>query len=345
MNIKDAMLCKRICGTAVLVLLTGGVILQNLFSAGGNYQPMQAGGTVLSQSAPEEDLTGIPEPADAQKVVQLSFVGNCIIGSMLGSSAYGTFNELLASAGPGYFLEKVEPILAEDDWTVCALGSVLGDGDYTPVEKDANELVWYRGPAAGAEVLAQGSVEVVSLATDHTCDYGEAGYTDTITAIENSGLLWGNDEHAVYLEKGGIRIGLYLCSFREEETDLSRILAWLENVKETCDLLVVYPHGHLSGEPDAEAVLTAYRTMIDSGADLVLGSHDTTVTAPFSYGDGVIMPSLGSFLSGDTRFPTLDTGIFRLKLLCAEDTIESWEWTWIPVLAYEEPWQPVVADE
>lgn len=345
MTIKDTMLCKRIGGVAVLVLLTGGVILQNLFSAGGNYQPMQSGGTVLSQSAPEEDLAGIPEPADAQKVVQLSFVGNCIIGSMLGSSAYGTFNALLDSAGPGYFFEKVEPILAEDDWTICALGSVLGDGDYTPVEKDANELVWYRAPATGAAVLTEGSVEVVSLATDHTWDYGEAGYNDTIVALENGGLLWGNDEKAVYLEKGGIRMGLYLCTFRDEETDLPRILAWLESAKETCDLLVVYPHGHLNTEPTAENVLTAYRIMIDSGADLVLGSHDTAVVEPYIYSGGVIMPSLGSFLSGDTRFPEKDTGILRLKLLCDEDAIASWEWEWIPVLAYENPWQPIVANE
>lgn len=340
MTIKDAMLCKRIGGTAVLVLLTGGMVLQNLFFAGGNYRPMQPVGAVLSQSAPAEDISGIPEPADAQKVVQLSFVGNCIIGSMLGSSAYGTFNELLDSAGPGYFLEKVEPILAEDDWTICALGSVLSDGDYTPVEKDMDALSWYRAPADGAEVLATGSVEVVSVATDHTWDYGEDGYNDTIANLESRGLLWGNDDTPVYLEDGNIRVGLYLCTLRDEETDIPRILTWIETAKEDCDFVVVYPHGHLGGEPTAETVLTTYQTMIDTGADVVLASHDTSIAEPYTYGEGVILPSLGSFLSGDTRFPEKDTGIFRLKLLCTDDAIDTWEWEWIPVVAYEEPWQP-----
>lgn len=342
MTTKDAMYCKRIFGTAALVLLTGGMILRSILSAGGTYQPTVQNSAVLSPSVPEVDLTTVAEPADSRKVVQLSFVGNCIIGSMLGSSAYGTFNELLDSAGPAYFLEKVEPILAEDDWTICALGSVLSDGDYTPVEKDMDALSWYRAPADGAEVLATGSIEVVSVATDHTWDYGENGYNDTIANLESCGLLWGNDDAPVYLEDGNIRVGLYLCTLREEESDLPRILEWIETAKEDCDFVVVYPHGHLGDEPTAETVLTAYQTMIDTGADLVLASHDTSIAEPYTYGEGVILPSLGSFLSGDTRFPEKDTGIFRLKLLCTDDAIDTWEWEWIPVLAYEEPWQPTL---
>lgn len=345
MTIKDAILCKRIFGMTALVFLTGGMILRSILSAGGTYQPTVQNSAVLSPSVPEVDLTTVAEPADSRKVVQLSFVGNCIIGSMLGSSTYGTFNELLDTAGSAYFLEKVEPILAEDDWTVCALGSVLSDGDCAPVEKEVNDLSWYRAPADGAEVLTAGSIEVVSVATDHTLDYGEEGYNDTIANLEKNGLLWGNDENAVYLEDGDIRLGLYLCTFRDEENDLSRIIEWIEEVKETCDFVVVYPHGHLGAEPDAETVLTAYETMIDTGADLVLGTHDTTVEEAYTYKDGVIMPSLGSFLSGDTRFPDLDTGVFRLKLLCDENGIDTWKWEWIPVVAYEEPWQPVLAEE
>lgn len=340
MTAKDTMHCKRIFGTTTLVLLTSGMILGSIFSSGGTYQPTVQGGVLLSPSSPVSDLATVAEPADSRKVIQLGFVGNCIIGSMLGSSAYGTFNEVLSTSGPAYFLEKVVSTLAEDDWTICALGSVLGDGDYTPVEKDVDALSWYLAPESGAQVLTEGSIEVVSLATDHTWDYGEEGYNDTIANLENNGLLWGNDDTPVYLEDGNIRVGLYLCTLREEETDVPRILTWVETAKEDCDFVVVYPHGHLGDEPTAETVLTAYETMIDTGADVVLASHDTSISEPYTYGEGVILPSLGSFLSGDTRFSEKDTGIFRLKLLCTDDAIESWEWEWIPVVAYENPWQP-----
>ena len=76
-------------------------------------------------------------------------------------------------------------------------------------------------------------------------------------------------------------------------------------------------------------------------ADMVLATHSTTLYEPVSYANGVIVPSLGSFLSGDTRFPEMETGVFRVKLLCTGGRVESWEWEMIPFLAYDEPWQPI----
>lgn len=343
MTTKDSILCKRIAGTTLLLLLTGGIVLHSVLATGSNYRPILQNGMSLMQTVPDDSLTMVREPADSKKALTIGFVGNCIIGSMLGSSAYGTFNALLAEAGPSYFLEKAYPVLASDDWTVCALGSVLSDANYAPVEKSAGELSWYLAPTSGAAVLSSGSIDIVSLATDHTGDYGADGYSDTQAALEAAGLLWGDDEHAVYLEQDGIRIGLYLCTLVDEENDLPRILDWIEGVD--CDFIVIYPHGHMGGTPEEETVLAAYRTMVDAGADLVLATHSGMVSTPFSYGNGVIMPSLGSFLSGDTRFPEMDTGVFRLKLLTADGKLDDWSWEWIPFYPYNEPWQPVMQTE
>jgi len=341
MTLKSSIVLKRsICVTA-LALLTGGMIIGNALGNASNYIPALDAGELLQQTDPAGRIPAVEEPEDSRQVITLSFVGNCLVGSMLGSDAYGTFNEAIESEGPAYFLAGAAPVLADDDWTIGALGSVFSDGDYRPAEKEDEELAWYRSSSKGAEVLSCGSVEVMSLATEHTMDYGAEGYADTKAALEKAGVLWGDDENAVYLEKYGIRIGVYTCTLEDRETDLSRIRSWVENAAKSCDLVVVYPHGHMGLEPDDAAVFNAYCSLIDAGADMVLASHSTKLYEPVSYGSGVIVPSLGSFLSGDTRFPDLVTGVFRVKLLCAEDYLDSWSWEMIPFLAYMEPWQPI----
>lgn len=341
MTANDSSLLGRVVGGIVLTALTCGLIAYNTMYGGATYTPVLENSASLLQTDPDSRISTIDEPADSRQVVNISFVGNCIVGSMLGSSAYGTFNELLETEGPGYFLKEASAVLAEDDWTVCALGSVLSDGGHRPAEKDDGELAWYLAPSSGAQVLAEGSIDVVSIATDHTKDYGPDGYADTKAALEASGLLWGDDDKAVYLEKYGIRIGIYPCRLENAETDLPRILQWVENASAGCDFVTVYPHGHMGMAPDDEAVLAAYCSMIEKGADLVMATHSGTLYEPVSYADGMIVPSLGSFLSGDNRFPEKDTGVFRVKMLCTGEKLESWEGNMIPFLSYEEPWQPV----
>ncbi len=341
MTAKDSILLKRTVCTAVLAVLTGCMIVNSALKSGANYLPVLDGSASLFATEPDHRISSVEEPADSRQVLTISFAGNCIVGSMLGSSAYGTFNELLGTEGPGYFLSEAAPVLCADDWTVCALGSVLSDGGHRPVDKADEDRTWYLAPAEGAKVLSSGGVEVASLATDHTHDYGGEGYADTKTALQTEGITWGDDEKAVYLEKYGVRTGIYMCTLEDAENDLPRILEWIKNASGTCDIVAVYPHGHMGMEPEEQAVLDAYCSMIDTGADLVLGTHSVRMTDAVSYGDGVIVPSLGSFLSGDTRFPEMKTGIFQVKLVCTGGNVESWSWEMIPFLAYDRPWQPV----
>lgn len=341
MNLKNSIQLKRTVCAAALALLTGGMIIGSALGSAANYVPVLENGTLLTQADPATRVPSIEEPADSRQVMTVSFVGNCLVGSMLGSSAYGTFNEAIETEGPAYFLAGALPVLEADDWTVAALGSVFSDGEYRPVDKADGERSWYLASSEGAQVLSSGSIDVVSLATEHTGDYGAEGYADTKAALEKAGVLWGDDENAVYLEKYGIRIGVYTCTLEDSENDLPRILNWVRTASGTCDMTIVYPHGHMGLEPDDETVFAAYCSMIDAGADMVLASHSTKLYDPVSYGSGVIVPSLGSFLSGDTRFPDLVTGVFQVQLLCAGDRIDSWSWEMIPFLAYMEPWQPI----
>ena len=105
MTLKDSILCKRILCSAALVLLTGGMILHSAVFSGANYIPVLDSSTSMSRTDPDGRISMIDEPADSRQVLTMGFVGNCIVGSMLGSGAYGTFNEQLEMEGPAYFLK------------------------------------------------------------------------------------------------------------------------------------------------------------------------------------------------------------------------------------------------
>ncbi len=341
---ERTILVRTLCITG-MVLLTGTMMLRNTVQSASNYVPVVEKAIVMPTASPAPVLSTIAEPADSRDVLRLSFVGNCIVGSILGSGAYGTFNELMETEGTAYFLSQASPILQADDWTMCALGNVFSDGSLTPTTKSNDDLTWYLSGTEGAKVLADGGVEIVSLATDHTHDYGAEGYADTKAALAQNSITWGDDENAVYLEKHGVRIGIYPCMFRDAENDLPRILTWVEEAEKSCDLVVVYPHGHLGLDSGDDTLLKVYQNMIDTGADLVLGTHDTVLGEVISYKEGIILPSLGSFLSGDTRFPSMETGVYQVHITCGENGIESWQGEIIPFLAYDEPWQPVPVEE
>ncbi len=341
MNEKKRTMLVRILCIPMLLCLTVGLILHSALQNVSNYTPFVEQAAIMTLAAPAPQLSAVAEPEDSHDVLRLSFAGNCIVGSMLGSSAYGTFNALMETEGTGYFLAKAAPILTADDWTVCALGNVFSDNNYPPAAKNSDELTWYLSGSEGAKVLSAGGIEIVSLATDHSHDYGSEGYSDTKAALEQNGITWGDDEKAVYLEKHGVKIGIYLCMLREQETDLPRILTWIEEAAKTCDLVAVYPHGHLGMASEEQTLLTIYKSMVDTGADLVLATHDTTMKNPIEYQNGIIIPSLGSFLSGDTRFPSMDTGVYQIRIICGENGMESWSGEMIPFYAYDEPWQPL----
>ena len=62
-----------------------------------------------------------------------------------------------------------------------------------------------------AQILTSGSVEAVNTANNHSHDYGEQSYTDTLTALDNAGIThFGYDDTAVIDIKG---IKLVLSEF------------------------------------------------------------------------------------------------------------------------------------
>lgn len=246
--------------------------------------------------------------------IDISMAGDCMLSTYMGQSGAGSFNAAAASQPPAYFLEKVQDVFAQDDFTIVNLETVLTDRALAPVEKDHTPAYWFRGPSANARILTAGSVEAVSLANNHVGDYGSQGRADTVKAVEAVGLPYGNNERTLYLEKNGYRIAV-ICHGLWNEAQAGTIVRRLKAAEQDSDFQVVFYHGGTEGVHAPEAWrVRASRRLVDNGADLVLGNHPHVLQPRETYKGKEIVYSLGNFCFGGSRGPRNRTLVYQLIL-------------------------------
>ena len=75
-------------------------------------------------------------------------------------------------------------IFSEDDLTIANFEGTLTDSE----EREEKQFA-FKAPAEYADILTAGSVEAVNTANNHSHDYGEQSFTDTLTALDQKGSL------------------------------------------------------------------------------------------------------------------------------------------------------------
>lgn len=293
-----------------------------------------AGAPAQEERAPEESTSF---------TVDLSIVGDCLLATHRGQTYSGSFSSYAASQPSSYFFEKVLDVFAADDFTLVNLENVLTDRPLAEREKDGDVAFWFKAPAANAGILSDSSVEAVSLANNHTGDYGPQGTKDTAAAVEAAGLPYGDNSRTLYLEKNGFTIAV-ICHGLWNEQQASQITARLEEASGQSDYQIVFFHGGREGVHQPEDwKVRACRRLADAGADLVVGSHPHVLQPMEIYNDVPIVYSLGNFCYGGNRRPENRTAIFKLLLTVEDGQVTARQTELIPCYVYTgdtNNWQP-----
>ena len=259
-------------------------------------------------TAPQETLTS-PTPVP-EITITISAAGDTIPGGCPKASSYSTF---MAIAGEiedmSYFLQNVRHIFEEDDLTILNL-----EGVFTNETRHMGKRFNHRADPRYVDMLSSSSVEAVSLANNHTEDYFEKGYNDTIEILEDAGVAYFGNEFNTILEIKGVKVGLFgylMWAWMEDE---SKILASIEELKENgAELIIAYFHwGEEYVHTPNQSQRRIGRFTIDNGADLVLGAHPHIVQGIEVYNGKNIVYSLGNFAyGGHANPPDKDTFIFQ----------------------------------
>ena len=251
----------------------------------------------------------------------LSVVGDCTLGTDETFDYDTSLNAYYENYGADYFLQNVKDIFSTDDLTIANFEGTLTDSD----EREDKTFA-FKAPASYASILTSGSVEAVNTANNHSHDYGEQSFNDTLAALDDAGIVhFGYDETAV-MDVKGIKVGLVgiyeLYDHLEREQQLKDNIAKVK--AGGAQLIVVIFHWGNETEtvPDSNQT-TLGRIAIDEGADLVCGHHPHVLQGIETYKGRNIVYSLGNFCFGGNSSPSdMDTMIYQQTFTIDADGVK-----------------------
>lgn len=285
------------------------------------YQIPEAVGTV-----PEET-----EPSETEALTErflLTFVGDCTLGCRAAHAyaGYGFFKTI--GEDYGFPFRNVLEYFEKDELTCINLEGTFTDEGY-PV----NKAHTFRGPTSYVNILTQNSVEFVTLANNHTMDYGQVGYKSTVTTLKSAGIPYvEQDCSTVVTTENGLKIGFYGAVYYVMDTEV--ITEAIRQLREEADIVIFVPHwGYETNQHRNEEQMELAHAVIDAGADIVWGSHPHVLQEMEVYNDGIIFYSLGNFSFGGNIYPDdYDSALIQQEVIrSADGTVSLGETIVVPV--------------
>jgi poly-gamma-glutamate synthesis protein (capsule biosynthesis protein) len=165
-------------------------------------------------------------------------------------------------------------------------------------EQKANSFKFSPGTV---ELIAQHGINLVNLANNHTEDCGEVGFADTESYLSASKVNFFGDPAPgkSYLEKeiNGKKIAFVGIDVTAHSHDLEQYYNLIKKLKEADDYVVINIHwgNEYHAEP-SQAQRDVAHSLVDNGADLVVGHHPHVIQPVEIYHNKAIFYSLGNFI-------------------------------------------------
>ena len=199
----------------------------------------------------------------------------------------------------------------------------------------AKEYVFRGGPGLVRGAARVAGIDVVSVANNHSLDYGREAFLDTLAASRAAGLATVGGgatldlaRRPAILEAGGLRIAVLGYSdvrplgfdagpdwAGATKADPAMIATDVADARRRADLVVVWFHWgvELEQEPNGQQRALA-STALDAGATVVLGAHPHVLQPVTREGRKLVAWSLGNFVFPSGRPSTRSTGVLVATL-------------------------------
>lgn len=281
-----------------LVFAAFGII--GFFLANGNDSP---------EVTPVLDTTRQTEPPPKSKIFSIIGVGDIMMGTN-----YPDASSLPPNNGKN-MLDGVADILMDADVTFGNLEGTLLNSGGTPKDcGDSEHCHSFRMPEHYAGHLKNAGFDMMSVANNHSGDMGPKGRTSTVNTLEEYGISYAGYITHPYtvFEKDRVRFGLAAFAPNNGTVPLNDHENAIKIVKELskkCDIVIVSFHGGAEGSGAAHVpkrrevflgedrgnVYEFAHTVIDAGADIVVGHGPHVPRGIEVYNDRLIAYSLGNF--------------------------------------------------
>lgn len=231
----------------------------------------------------------------------MTFGGDCTFGRGIDFPYEGSFDQMYDTLrDPAYFFSGIAEFHSDD------ITMVNFEGTLTTATRPAQKTFVFKGPAEYAEILPVSSIDVVTVANNHSMDYLQQGFNDTIANLSPYVAISGYDRMPI-LNVKGIHVAFISqtgWSFGTSEKDFIRNA--VQKVRnEGADIVICNYHWGKERSYHSNSTQQALaHYAIDCGADLVIGHHPHVVQEVETYHGKQIAYSLGNLVFGGNRNPS-----------------------------------------
>lgn len=244
-----------------------------------------------------------------------TFAGDCTFAYFNEQNRSHGFPSLYKKSGSEtYPFDNVRGVFSADDITI-----VNFEGTLTDSTNHADKQFYFRGKKEYAKILSGSSVECANLANNHTLDYYEKGFEDTVKTLEaeGTGLFWAGEPHVRTLRTDSGTVSVVMLSTSsidiKNKSKFDEIKKQIERYESPNTIVVVNLHWGVERavKPSAWQTETA-RELVDAGADLIIGHHPHVLQGIEKYKGVYIAYSIGNFsFGGNSKANNPETIIFR----------------------------------
>ena len=305
---------------AISICFAGLLIYDVLRPEDKNASSIDTGKVYDDLSGQAEEPLELPMP-NPEISITVSVVGDCTLGTDENFNYSRSLNAYYEQNGPEYFLKNVKNIFETDDLTIANL-----EGTFTDLKTRADKTYAFKGPAEFVKILTSSSVEAVTLANNHSRDYGTQSLTDYRNTLDEAGVVHFGYDVTKVVDVKGIKIGLIgIYELIDHTGRAQQVKDHIAKVKsEGAEIIIVIFHWGI----ERDAAPNSHQTMlgrlaIDEGADLVCGHHPHVLQGIETYKGKNIVYSLGNFCFGGNSNPSdKDTMIFQQTFTITKDGLK-----------------------
>ncbi len=212
-------------------------------------------------------------------------------------------------------LSEVYPILRDADITFGNLEGSFAGEEGTPKKcKDTTKCFVFRMPGHYVNCLVDAGFDMLSMANNHSNDFGSGGRKETEWVLETHGLAYAGSLSTPYtvVVRDGVRYGLIAFAPNKgcySIKDKEQAVSLVKQLQSLSDIVIVSVHGGAEGAdhqhtPRTSEIYLGYdrgniyefsHMVVDAGADIVFGHGPHVTRAAEVYKDRFIIYSLGNF--------------------------------------------------
>lgn len=247
-----------------------------------------------------------------QSRVKISFAGDILLSDNVGKVL---MREPIYEKRLQTLFQGTEILTNASDLMVANLENPISERG----EPISNKQYLFRAHPNSLSLLHFLGIDAVSIANNHTLDYGEEAFTDTLQILKENNIsyLGGGTtrkeaNEPLYVKRKNVKIALIASSrvipnvnwYATDDKpgvagfyDTSLLFHSVKEAAHNADIVVVYLHwGEESKEFPASYQKEVAKQLIDAGCHVVVGAHPHVLQGIEFYKNGVIMYSLGNFI-------------------------------------------------